>query len=123
MWVGVTTIPKGIVATVVAGICILGAYAAANDIFTVGITVFFGVVGYLLRKVKIDPAPIVLAMVLGYMMESNFRRGMLMSGDDPSFFIARPISAVLLACAVFVLVLPFFQKRFRKRFPGEQTEG
>lgn len=122
LWVGVTPIPKGIVETVVARKCILGTHAVANDIFTVRITAFFGVVGYLLRKVKINPAPIVLAMVLVYMMESNFRRGMLTSGDDPSFFITRPISAVLLAAAVFVLMLPFFQKSFRKQWQGALTE-
>lgn len=115
VWVGVTAIPKGIVATVVAGICLLGAYASTNDIFTVGVTVFFGIIGYLMRKAHIRPAPIVLALVLGYMMESNFRRSMLMSGDDLTFLVTKPISATLLILAGLVLFLPVIQKHFLHR--------
>ncbi|MFC6674183.1 tripartite tricarboxylate transporter permease [Marinobacterium aestuariivivens] len=106
VWVRVTLVPKGIVASVVAGICLLGAYASTNDVFTVAVTAFFGVAGYLLRKVGVHPAPVVLALVLGYLMESNFRRAMLMSGDDWSFFVSKPIAAGLLGCALLVLVAP-----------------
>ena len=115
LWVGVTTIPKGIVATVVAGICLLGAYASTNDVFTVGITVFFGVTGYILRKVNIKPAPIILALVLGYMMEVNFRRAMLMSGDDLSFLVEKPISAFLLVIACAILALPLLKMTLVRR--------
>ncbi len=110
MWIKVTTIPKGIVASVVGGISVLGAYASTNSEFTIGITVFFGIVGYLFRKMKINPAPIVLALVLGVMMETNFRRAMLMSGDDLMFFITKPISLVLLVISLIVLFLPLLQK-------------
>jgi putative tricarboxylic transport membrane protein len=114
LWVGVTAIPKGIVATVVAGICILGAYASTNDVFTVYITVFFGIIGYIMRKVHIRPAPIVLALVLGVLMESNFRRAMLMSGGDMTSFFTHPISAILLCLAVLVLFLPMMKKKRAK---------
>jgi len=113
MWIKVTSIPKGIVASVVGGISILGAYASTNSEFTIGITVFFGIVGYLFRKMDINPAPIVLALVLGVMMETNFRRAMLMSGDDLMIFVIKPISLVLLVISVIVLFLPFLQKLIR----------
>lgn len=102
-------------ATAVAGICLLGAYASTNDVFTVVITVTFGILGYILRKVHIRPAPIVLALVLGIMMESNLRRAMLMSGDKPTFFFTQPISAVLLVMAFLVLFLPMIQSRLARK--------
>jgi putative tricarboxylic transport membrane protein len=122
LWVGVTTIPKGIVATVVAGICILGAYASTNSVFTIGITVFFGIIGYIFRKMHINPAPIVLALVLGVMMETNFRRAMIMSGDDLIFFLTKPISAVLLVMASIVLLFPLLQKIIPRQNRGNASE-
>lgn len=115
VWIRVTLIPKGIVATSVAGICLLGAYASSNDIFTVGVTVFFGIAGYLLRKIGVHPAPIVLALVLGNMMESNFRRAMVMSGDDWTFLVSKPISIVLLGCAFFILLQPLVEYLWRRK--------
>jgi putative tricarboxylic transport membrane protein len=105
-WVRLTELPRGVIATVLAAVCLLGSYASSNDLFSVGITVFFGIIGYVLRKVDINPAPIVLALVLGYMMESNFRRGLVMSSGDYSFFFSKPISAVLLGLAAMIILWP-----------------
>lgn len=115
VWIRVTLIPKGIVATSVAGICLLGAYASSNDIFTVSVTIFFGIAGYLLRKIGVHPAPIVLALVLGNMMESNFRRAMVMSGDDWTFLVSKPISIVLLGCASFILLQPLVKYLWQRK--------
>jgi putative tricarboxylic transport membrane protein len=121
LWVRVTAIPKGIVAVVVAAICILGSYASTNSVFTIGITVVFGIIGYIFRKAKINPAPIVLALVLGVMMETNFRRAMTMSGNDWGFFFTKPISAILLGAALLVLLGPIFRNlwgKFKKGHNG-----
>jgi len=109
LWVRLTLVPKSVVAAIVAATCLLGTFAEGNDIFAVWTAVFFGVVGYLLRKVDIRPAPIVLALVLGYMMESNLRRAMLQSGSDLWVFVVNPIAAVCLTLAVAMLALPLLQ--------------
>ena len=106
LWVRLTLIPKSVVAAIVASICLLGCYAESGDVFAVYTAIAFGVGGYLLRKAGIGPTPIVLALVLGYMMESNFRRAMLQSGGDPMVFVVNPIAATCLVLAAFMLVLP-----------------
>ena len=65
----------------------------------------FGLVGYWLVKHDFEPAPMLLGFVLGPLMEENLRRAMLIARGDPTVFITRPISAVLLAIAVLLLVL------------------
>ena len=110
LWVRITLIPRGVIATTVAAICLLGAYASANDLFAVYITVVFGIAGYILRKVGIHPAPVVLALVLGGLLEANFRRGMRMSDNDLTFFIDKPIAAGLLCVAALVLLSPMIAR-------------
>ncbi|ADH87706.1 protein of unknown function DUF112 transmembrane [Ancylobacter novellus DSM 506] len=130
LWVRLTTIPASVVTGIVAATCLLGTYSESNDIFAIGVAVGFGIVGYLLSKVDIEPAPIVLALVLGYMMESNFRRSLVMSGDDMGVFLREPISAVCLVLAAIIFVAPLLQNllAWRRRRgeldirPGADTE-
>jgi len=121
LWMKVTLIPKGIVATVVAGICLLGSYAFSNSIFTIGVTVFFGVAGYLLRKAGIHPAPIVLALVLGKLLEVNFRRAMIISGDSWTVFFSTPISIVLLSTSCIILFGPLLARLLERKIPDQST--
>ena len=109
-WVLVTQVPKSLVATLVAAMCLLGSYASMNDVFAIYVTVFFGVVGYGLNKIQVHPAPIVLALVLGYLTESNLRRAMLSSGGDWTVFFTHPISFICLAAAMVTLLLPFVRR-------------
>ena len=110
LWVKVTQVPRSIIAALVCAMCLLGSYASQNDVFAIWITVFFGIVGYLMKKIAIEPAPIVLALVLGYLTESNFRRALLGSGGDFTVFVTHPISLICLLLAVGVLLLPLIRK-------------
>lgn len=114
-WVNVTKIPKNILAVIVAGICVIGAYAYSNSMYTVWIMLIFGIFGYFIRKIKIPTTPIVLAMVLGFMMEVNFRRGMIISDGDLFFIFTRPISLVLIILSVLTLMVPIVQKLRERR--------
>lgn len=111
LWVRLTRIPPGAIATLVASICILGAFASSNNSFEVLVTVVFGLIGYFLRKVDIHPAPIVLALVLGYMMEANLRRAMVVANDNLLFILTKPIAVVLLLGAVLVVIAPMLGRR------------
>lgn len=86
--------------------CILGAYSLNQSIFDVGVMVFFGVLGYMFRKIDWPLAPTILALILGPMMERALRTSLEMSGGDLSILITRPISAVLLIIALIVLFSP-----------------
>lgn len=109
LWMRVTLIPKKFLAVIVSGICFLGAYAHSNSMYPVWIMLISGLIGYGLRKVEIPTAPLVLSLVLGYMMEVNFRRLMMASEGNMLFFFSRPIALVLLAAAVFMLIVPIIQ--------------
>jgi putative tricarboxylic transport membrane protein len=75
----------------------------------------FGVIGYWLTKHDFEPAPFVLAFVLGPLMEDNLRRAMLIARGDATVFLTRPISAILLQIAIFLLVLALLPKVSQRR--------
>lgn len=89
---------------VVVVIAFAGVYSANNSFFDVGLAIVFGVVGYLLKKAGFDLAPLILAFILGPIMESEFRRSMLLSSGDLATFVVRPGSGTLLALVVGFLL-------------------
>lgn len=118
-WAKVADIPRPAVAATVAGICLMGAYASENSMFPVYVTLAFGVLGYALRKLDIPLAPIILALVLGEMLETNFRRALVISNGDYSVFYSSPLTLVLLAVAVLSFAMPAL-KSMRERFSRRQ---
>jgi putative tricarboxylic transport membrane protein len=121
LWVKVTLIPTGILAVIVAAICVLGAYSNESTMYPVWIMIAFGVGGYLMRKVDVHPAPVVLALVLGEMMETNFRRALMGQGGDPMVFLAAPISAVLLIVAALVVLAPVLRTLWGRKLGAPKT--
>jgi putative tricarboxylic transport membrane protein len=77
--------------------------------------VVFGIIGYLMKKFGFEPGPLVLAFVLGELLESSMRRSLLMFGGEPLGFFGRPISATLLVVFVLVAVLPAIRTAIAKR--------
>ena len=109
IWMRVTDIPKSLLATCVTAVCVIGAYASSNDLYPVWVMIISGILGYILRKIDIPMAPIVLALVLGFMAEVNFRRAFIHSDGDLSVFLFRPITLILIIIAVLTLVIPVVQ--------------
>ena len=95
--------------------CIIGAFAIRNTVFDIWVLLACGVMGYLLQKIGIMPAPIILGFVLGPILEDNFRRSLIMSQGDWTTFFTRPISLTLLLINLFILVGPYLMGLFRKR--------
>jgi putative tricarboxylic transport membrane protein len=123
LWVKVTLIPVGALATGITAICILGAYTNENGMYPVWIMVGTGIAGYLMRKVDIHPAPVVLALVLAEMMETNFRRALMGEGGDPTIFVTSPISAGMLAVAALVVFVPLFRMLSVRIRSGKATNN
>jgi putative tricarboxylic transport membrane protein len=73
----------------------------------------FGVLGYLMKKFDYEPAPLVLAFVLGPIMEQGLRQSLKLSGGSFFIFFTRPVSATLLTLAVLLLLSSFFFKKQR----------
>ena len=103
----VINIPKRIMMPIVAVLCVIGAYACNRRIFDVGLMIFFGVLGFVLRRRQFSTAPVTLGLVLGGMMDSNFRRaGSLASTSETPLktMFWRPITMVLLVLTLITLL-------------------
>jgi putative tricarboxylic transport membrane protein len=114
VWVSLLRVPYRLLFPSIIVFCCIGIYSINNSPADVLIAAGFGLFGYWLVKHDFEPAPLVLAFVLGPLMEENLRRAMLISRGDPSVFITRPISGGLILVAVILLViaaLPMIRKR------------
>jgi len=104
LFVNLLRVPQHTLFPFILLICFVGVYSVGLSTTDLWIMAISGVAGYLLRKVGFDPASIVLAMVLGPMMEQALRQGLMMSKGEFGIFLSRPISAAMLAVAVLLLV-------------------
>jgi len=95
-------------------ISVVGVYSVNFSLFDVGLLVVFGLLGYIMRKLDIPPAPLVLAFVLGPIAENSIRQSLLLSDNSPIIYLQRPISAVLIGVAVLLLLVLTFGRRARK---------
>lgn len=116
----VINIPKRILLPVVTVLCVIGAYACNKRLFDVGMMIFFGILGLLLRSRGFSVAPVTLGLVLGGMMDSNFRRAVSLASTAEAPLLAlfgRPITMILLVCTVFTLVsnIPAVKRRREER--------
>jgi putative tricarboxylic transport membrane protein len=94
-------------------------YSIQNNVFDVFITALFGLLGWIFVKLECEPAPLLLGFILGPMMEENLRRALLLSRGDPTVFLTRPISAVMLGLALALLLIiaaPFIRKKRAEAF-------
>jgi putative tricarboxylic transport membrane protein len=110
-------IPYRILLPLILLFCLIGAYSLNNSTFDVMVMIFFGAVGYLMRKFGYESAPLVLAFVMGPILEQNLRQALLMSHGSFLIFVTRPISAVTLTIAFLLLlsnVLPSMKKKREK---------
>lgn len=102
----VLSVPKSILTPMIFVLCIIGSYAINTSFFDVGVMLVCGIIGYFMQKTKISVSPAVLGLILGPMAESNFRRGLMMSGGKGSIFFFSPIAIVFLVLIAITLVGP-----------------
>jgi TctA family transporter len=105
VWVRLLRVPYRLLFPMILVFCCIGVYSLNNSLFEVGLLLGFGIVGYAFLKWGCEPAPLLLAFVLGPLMEENFRRAMLLSDGDATAFLSRPISATLILLAIGILGL------------------
>ncbi len=105
LWTRLLTVPYRWLFPSIVLFCAVGVYSTNNNTWDIWIVGIFGLVGYVFHKLGAEPAPLLLGLILGPMMEENLRRALLLSRGDWSVFVTRPISAGLLAGAVLLLVI------------------
>ena len=115
VFVKVLQVRTSILAPVTVLITLIGVYTVANSTFDILLVCVFGVLGYLMKKFGFEPGPLLLAFVLGSLLESSTRRSLILFEGDVTGFLTRPISGTLVAVLVVVLLLPLVAWLRRRR--------
>lgn len=127
LWVKLLKVPYPILFPLILVFCLVGVYSLNNSLTEVAMMVGFGVFGYLGRKFQFEMAPLVLALVIGPMMEQNLRLSLVISQGSPWIFIEHPISAVFLGTCLFLLISPLVpwiggkRKELQQKVEGEEV--
>lgn len=122
IWIKMLSIPYRWLFPAIVLFCAIGVYSTNSNTFDVWIVAIFCLVGYVFIKLRLEPAPLLMGFVLGPMMEENLRRTLNLAHGDWTVFLRRPISATLLALALFLVVLvllPSFKAKRQEAFIEE----
>lgn len=115
MWVRLVSVPYHYLFPAILVFCGIGVFSLNNSVFDIYLMAVFGLLGYLFVKLDCEPAPMLLAFILGPLMEEYMRRALLLSRGDPMIFIKRPISATLLALGVAAIIVASLPALYKKR--------
>jgi len=103
LWVRLLSIPYSVLYPFIIAFICIGVYSVNSSVLDLYVLIFFGVLGCLLAYFRFEPAPLILGLILGPMLEVNMRRALMMSRGDYTVFISRPISAIFLGAAVLIV--------------------
>ena len=121
LWVKVLRVPYTLLSVLILIFCFLGAYSINNSIYDAIFTFAFGVFGYLIKKYGFESPPLILAFVLGPLIEIAFRQSMIASSGSFTIFVSRPISAFFILVAAGIVLTAFIKKRtFATKIEGEE---
>lgn len=111
----IVEIPKTLMIPAILILSTIGSYSMNNSLFDVGVTFVFGIIGYIMSKIKMPSSPIVLAVILGPMLETNLRKAVLMYEGSYSFLYTRPITVVFLILTVLSMISALKKKKIKRR--------
>ena len=114
LFVSVLRLPQHLLLSLVVLLCLVGTYSVNNSLLDLWVLVGMGFLGYLFRKLGFEPAVVVLALVLGPMMEKTFRQTLFMARGDWGAILRRPLTLALLLAGVLVIVLPGLYRALRR---------
>ena len=123
LWVKLLKVPYRVLFPAILLFCTIGVYSLNYNAFDIYVMGIFGIIGYIWTKLKCEGAPLLLGLVLGPMMEENFRRALLLSRGDFLTFVERPLSLTLLLMAlglVILVALPSIRKKREATFVEEE---
>lgn len=115
VWAKICQVPYHLLYPAILIFCGIGVFSLANSPFDILLMAVFGVAGYFFGKLELESAPMLLAMILGPMMEEHLRRAMRLSRGNPAIFVNRPISCAILVIAMLALVLALVPSIRKKR--------
>jgi TctA family transporter len=115
VWISMLKIPYRLLFPAIVLFCCIGTYGISNSLFNVWLLLGCAVIGYFFIKIGVEPAPLLLGLVLGPQLEENFRRALLLSDGDFTVFVRHPISAALLGVVTILLLAMLSPAVLRKR--------
>jgi putative tricarboxylic transport membrane protein len=118
VFVRILVVPKALLNGVVMAFILVGAYSINNSMFEVVLTLAFGFIGYFMKKMHIPAAPLVLALVLGNLLENSLRQSMIISDGNPLIFFTRPISGPIMLIAIILIFWPLVKNLIKLRKPA-----
>jgi len=124
MWVRLLKVPYKFLYPMIILFCLIGAYSLKSKVADIVIMVIFGWLGYVMKKCRYEGAPLVLAFVLGPIMETSLRQSLIISKGSLSVFFLRPISLSCLLLAFLLLLFPmisFFKKKRERMIIEDST--
>lgn len=108
IWAKLAQVPFAVLGPIVFALSFIGTYGVRNNIFDVWVALFFGALGYLMHKAEVPTVPVVLALILGPMLEAALRQSLTISHGSPEIFISRPVSLMLLIAAAGSIALSIY---------------
>ena len=114
IWVRILKVPYAILFPLIFLFCLVGAYSLNKSAFDILIMILFGIIGYLMKKFDYAAPPLVLAFILGPMLEENLRQSLIISGGSFLIFFSRPLSAVFVIFTLGLLLSPPLVKGFKR---------
>jgi putative tricarboxylic transport membrane protein len=114
LWVKLLKVPYRILFPLILFFCVIGSYSINNSTFDVAVMILFGILGYVFRKYGYEPAPLVMAFILGPMLENSLRQSLLMSQGDISILFTHPIGATCLVIALLLILSNLFLRKPRQ---------
>jgi putative tricarboxylic transport membrane protein len=115
LWVQLLRVPYGLLFPLILLFCVIGVWSESGNSADLVVLLGCGLLGYLMKKLDFEPAPLVLAFVLGRMAEEALRQSLLLSRGSPAILVTRPLASALLALAVAVAGLPTLVPAIRAR--------
>ena len=115
IWEKLLRVPYGILFPLILFLCLIGVYANNGSFFEMNVMIIFGLIGYLMRKIGFEAAPLIFAYILCPLLEESFRRSLLISGGDLFIFFKRPISAILLSLTILFILSSIFSSKKRRK--------
>ncbi len=118
-------VPRERLMPVVFVLCVVGAFAITSRVFDIYVMLVFGLIGFVMRELKFNMAPLILGLVLGDLLEKNLTRGLVLSGGSLTPFFTRPVSAVLAALTIISVLwsIPAVSKGARRLVRRQPQSG
>ena len=115
----ITKVPKPILLPLITPMCLVGVYSVNSSYVDLYVLALFGILGFILRDLGYSPAPLVLALVIGPMMENALRSSLMINQGAIAPMIFRPIAGTIYLASALALIIPPFYRAIRRKKPPQ----